>query len=101
MTEPREAWWGLRELLDPAYGPTLSLLPDDQPLGDLCAPKWTITSAGKIQIEAKDAIHARLGRSPDSGDAVVQAFAEHRSLAAAYLDALTEQADARQGLQPA
>lgn len=85
-----EAWWGLRELLDPAYGPEVALVPDDQLLGDLCAPKWSVTSAGKIQIEAKDAIRKRLGRSPDAGDAVVMAFAERRSLAATYIAALSD-----------
>ena len=69
-----EAWWKLRELLDPAYGPTLALPPDDQLIGDLCAPRWSISSGGKIVIEAKDDVRKRLGRSPDIGDAVVMAL---------------------------
>ena len=83
-----EAWWGLRELLDPAYDPAICLPPDDQLLGDLCAPKWTITSAGKVQIESKDQIRKRLGRSTDAGDAVVQAFATRRSTAAVWLESI-------------
>lgn len=31
-------------------------------------------SGGKIQIESKDDIHKRIGRSTDDGDAVVMAF---------------------------
>jgi hypothetical protein len=67
------AWWRLRELLDPAYGPALALPPDDSLIGDLTAPHWRVTSAGKIQIESKDDVRARIGRSTDDGDAVVMA----------------------------
>lgn len=90
-----EAWWNMRELLDPAYGSDLALLPDDQLLGDLCAPKWSITSAGKIQIEGKDQIRKRLGRSPDSADAVVMAFAFRPSSAAVYLESLRAEYEGR------
>jgi hypothetical protein len=76
------AWWGLREALDPAFGPTIALPPDDSLIGDLTAPHYSVTSTGRIQIESKDDIRKRLGRSTDSGDAVVQAFAlEARSSA--------------------
>jgi hypothetical protein len=67
------AWWRLRELLDPAYGATLALPPDDLLTGDLTAPHWRVTSTGRIQVELKDEVRKRIGRSPDSGDAVVQA----------------------------
>lgn len=67
------AWWSLRERLDPAYGATLALPPDDELVGDLTAPRYKVTSAGKIQIESKDEIRKRIGRSTDHGDAVVQA----------------------------
>lgn len=68
------AWWHLRELLDPANGSTVAL-PDDEMLkADLTAPKWKVLSNNKIQIESKDDIRKRLGRSTDSGDAVMQAF---------------------------
>ena len=68
-----EAWWKLREALDPAFHPTLALPPDDVLIGDLTAPTWSTTARGKVQIETKDQIKARLGRSPDKGDAVAQA----------------------------
>lgn len=72
-----EAWWGLRERLDPSQpgGSQVCLPPDDYLTGDLTAPRWKTTSAGKILIESKDDIRKRLGRSTDTGDAVVQAFA--------------------------
>ncbi|HVD04285.1 MAG TPA: hypothetical protein VNF75_09180 [Candidatus Dormibacteraeota bacterium] len=90
-----EAWWGLRELLDPAYDSDLCLVPDDQLLGDLCAPRWTVTSSGKVQIESKDQIRKRVGRSTDAGDAVVMAFAVRHSSAATYLDSLRAEHEGR------
>ena len=68
-----EAWWSLRTiLLEPEA--TLALPPDDEMIGDLVSPHWSLTSGGKIKIEAKDDIRKRLGRSTDKGDAVVQAL---------------------------
>jgi hypothetical protein len=72
------AWWYLRELLDPANGHGIALPPDDLLTGDLTAPHWRITSGGKVQVESKDEIRKRLGRSTDDGDAVVMAFWEER-----------------------
>jgi hypothetical protein len=68
------AWWGLREQLDPSRGSALALPPSDELTGDLTAPHWRVLSGGKIQVESKDDIHKRLGRSTDHGDAVVEAF---------------------------
>lgn len=67
------AYWWLREALDPVNGDDLALPDDPELLADLCAPKWMIRSKG-IQVESKDDIKARLGRSPDKGDALVMAF---------------------------
>ena len=67
-----EAYWGLREALDPVKGDNLTLPDDPELLADLVAPHWKLSASG-IQIESKDEIKARLGRSPDCGDAVVLA----------------------------
>lgn len=67
------AWWGLRERLDPATGDGVILPRNDRLLAELVVARWRVTSAGKIQIEAKDEIRKRLGRSPDCADAVVMA----------------------------
>lgn len=86
------AWWGLREELDPSAQPacdcpggdpsdhncwkcceSLGIPEDIQLMGDLTAPHWKITSGSKIQIESKDDIRKRLGRSTDMGDTVVMA----------------------------
>lgn len=68
-----ELWWKLREALDPATGQGLCLPPDRELLSDLCAPTWQLTVRG-IQIEGKEDLHKRIGRSPDKGDAVVYAL---------------------------
>ena len=74
LNQRAAAWWRLRELLDPSRGSTMCL-PDDELLkADLTSPKWKVLSGGVIQIESKDDIRRRLGRSPDAGDAVVMAF---------------------------
>lgn len=72
-----EAWWRFREELDPGQqgGSVIALPPDPQLAADLAAPTWEATTKG-IKIEAKDEIKARLGRSPDRGDAVVMALSE-------------------------
>ena len=70
MTNVRAAmYWGMREALDPELGDNLALPDDPELLADLTAPKYELRSSG-IAIESKDEIKARLGRSPDKGDAV-------------------------------
>ena len=50
-------------------------LPRDERLWDeLVAIRWKTNSAGKIQLEPKDLLRQRLGRSPDRADAVAMAF---------------------------
>lgn len=67
------AYWGLREALDPVKGDDLALPDDPELMADLVAPRWKLSVSG-IQIESKDEIKKRLGRSPDCGDAVVLAL---------------------------
>jgi hypothetical protein len=72
----RAEWhWKMREALDPATGDELALPPDREMRADLIAPRWKLTAQG-IQIEEKDEIKSRLGRSPDSGEAVIYANAQ-------------------------
>jgi hypothetical protein len=70
------AWhyWLLREALDPEKGDNLMLPDDPEVRADLISPRYKVTPGG-IQVEAKDEIQGRLGRSPDCGDAVVLAHA--------------------------
>jgi hypothetical protein len=78
------AYWHLRELLDPAYEPTLALPDDDLMVSDLTTPTWAVTTGlpPKIQVEVKDKVVERLGRSPDRGDAVAMALWADRHRAA-------------------
>lgn len=79
----RAQWhWRLREALDPSSGQDLALPPDTQLLSDLCAARWRPTPRG-IQIEAKDDIKKRIGRSPDRGEAVIYACADELAAVAA------------------
>jgi hypothetical protein len=72
----RAEWhWKFREALDPATGDDLALPPDRELRADLLAPRWKLMAQG-ISIEEKDEIKARLGRSPDSGEAVIYAYAQ-------------------------
>jgi hypothetical protein len=117
----RSEWlWHLRELLDPVYGLSIELPDDDKLLADLTTPKWTchwikypesenqkisydevgdrqVEIRGMIEIESKDEIKKRLGRSTDRGDGVSYAFAtversEHDWLTA-YSDTVSTHSD--------
>jgi hypothetical protein len=65
------AWWTVRELLQD----DLIDLPDnDEMIGELTAPKYQVMSGGRIQVEGKEDIKKRIGRSTNYADTVVQAF---------------------------
>ena len=67
-------WWTVRDWLDPAQDRQLALPPDDLLIGDLTAPKWIVTSTGKIKVESKEDMRKRIGRSTDGADAVMLAL---------------------------
>ena len=67
-----EIYWKFREMLDPLHGENVALPPDNQLRADLCAPRWKLSASG-IQVESKQDLEKRIGRSPDRGDAVVYA----------------------------
>lgn len=67
-------WWLMREALDPTNPDALALPPDDTLTGDLTAPKYGYTSRGQIQVESKDDIRKRIGRSTDAADALALAL---------------------------
>jgi len=69
-----EYHWRLREALDPSTGSGLALPPGNEIVSDLCAAQYTPAAGGVIQIESKDKIKARLGRSPDVGEAIMLAW---------------------------
>lgn len=69
------ALWKFREALDPEQpgGSPIALPPSNKLLGDLTAPTFKVTPNG-IKAESKDEVCARLGRSTNEGDAVMQAW---------------------------
>jgi hypothetical protein len=72
-------WWRFREALDPNHGDEIALPDDDALIEELCAPRFMVRS-GTIQIEEKDDIKMRLGRSPNRADALLLAHQESASL---------------------
>jgi len=67
-------YWKLRDALDPAFGATLCLPPDDELLEELCEMAYETNSSGKIQMEKKKDIKERIGRSPDKADALALTY---------------------------
>lgn len=71
-----EAYWNARTLSRDKQW-SLATLSDDA-IDELTCARYEIKdSNGKIQVESKDEIRKRLGRSPDVSDAVLLAFFEH------------------------
>lgn len=70
-----EAYWRFREALDPSRpGGSPIRLPDDLALlAELTAPTF-FEDRKVIELEPKDKVKQRLGRSPDRSDAVVMAW---------------------------
>lgn len=67
-----ELWWRAREWL---AGRDTRLAEDDALIAELTAPRYQITSSGKIKIESKDEMKRRGLASPDLADAFVLTFA--------------------------
>ena len=69
-----EMWGDLRDWLADAGGADV---PDDDALhAEMCAPGYFYNANQQIVLEPKDKIRARLGFSPDGGDAAALTFAE-------------------------
>lgn len=75
-----ESWWLMREDLDPASGLDLALPPDRRLRADLASARFELNASG-IRIEPKQDIKARIGRSPDRGEAVLLARYTFRKVA--------------------
>jgi len=78
-------YWAVRDALDPQFGGDLALPPDDILKQELNEITFFINSSGKIQLEKKDDIKARLGRSPDRADAVALSFGKMQKVIAASI----------------
>lgn len=87
-----ELWWAAREASRTETW-DLSVLDDDD-MAELCAVKYhTINPRQRIQVESKEQLKKRLGKSPDSADALLLAF--HVPWFPVEVDAVSVVADAR------
>lgn len=75
LNQRSELWWKFRETLDPANNTGIALPPDPELRADLCAPCWKLRGA-IIQVESREEIVDRIGRSPDAASAVLLASIE-------------------------
>lgn len=95
-----EAYWRLRDALDP-YSPDPLILPDDKELKiELAAQRWYMYS-GKAGIEDKDEIIKRLGRSPDRADAVAMSMMTQDATAGWVAEVINGQETFMGGVNPA
>lgn len=80
-----ETWWRFREALDPGQemGSIIALPDDPMLLSELTSVRLKTMEIGSkgIQIESKEDIIGRLGRSPDRADAVVMAWSAGNTIA--------------------
>lgn len=88
----RSEWfWTFREALDPQLGLEIALPPDAEAAADLAATRWTLKSTG-IAVEDKKKVKERIRRSPDKGDAIINAFAQPMIDGAGFLAYYREEA---------
>lgn len=73
VNQRAQMYWRFREALDPENGVNLVLPPSTELLADLCCARYKVTTRG-IQIEDKDHIKKRIGRSPDLGEGAMLAW---------------------------
>lgn len=80
-----EVYWRFREALDPDQpgGSRIALPPDSRLFSDLCAPLYSIKRM-TVHLETKEELVKRLGRSPDDGDAVVNAWSDGDKIENSY-----------------
>jgi len=68
-------YWAIRDWLDPKSNSGAMLPPESDMLSEeLTETKWRFRSDGKIQIEEKEEIKSRIGRSPDLADSLANTF---------------------------
>jgi len=68
-----ELWFRARKWLE---AKACKLHPDEILIAELCMPKYSFTSTGKIKVESKDEMKKRYPRSPDVADAFVLTFGD-------------------------
>ena len=69
-----EYWWMARVLSESGAWDLSEMENGDNTLAQLCNPRYSLNIQGKIQVEKKEDIIERLGRSPDNAEALILAF---------------------------
>jgi hypothetical protein len=67
-------YWSVREWLDPA-NKIDAMLPPGHDYRGLTERKWNMRSDGSIELESKDDLKKRIGKSPDEEDSLALTFA--------------------------
>jgi hypothetical protein len=87
----RAAMWWMARLHAQERSWDLSTMENaDQTVAQLLEPGWLLDLQGRIQVEKKEDIIERLGRSPDNADALLLAFYNPPGDAASALDWLKQ-----------
>lgn len=76
LNKRAELWWDVGREYSRMEAWDLTSI-DDDTAAELVAPKYKLSSRGKIQIEAKADVRKRIGRSTDNADALQMAFLEN------------------------
>lgn len=88
-----EVYWRFREALNPEQpdGSPICLPPDRALFSELIMAHWSLRlGSNVIQVEPKDDIKKRLGRSPDDADSVVMGWSEGNALAVKRASSFTK-----------
>jgi len=71
-----ELWWEIGRTMSAEHGWDLSGMDNaDTTVAQLLEPRWDLDPRGRIRVEKKEQVIARLGRSPDNADALLLAYA--------------------------
>jgi len=70
-------FWAIRDFFNPRNKQNPMLCPNGSLKEELTAIRWFFASNGKVKIEPKDEIKARLKRSPDDADSLANTFYPH------------------------
>jgi len=70
-------FWTIRDFFNPRNKQNPMLCPNGSLKEELTAIRWFFASNGKVKIEPKDEIKARLKRSPDDADSLANTFYPH------------------------
>src|SRR5688500_3892270 len=81
-----ELWWMARLHAEKRSWDLSTMDNPDTTIAQLLEPRWALNTRGRIQVEKKVDVIERLGRSPDSADALLLAYYVPAGSAASAMD---------------